>query len=562
MGSSPVQLTAGQVVATEQWQFTLSLNALPNGKRVQLFVVPLRQNAATESWHRVQLSLKFAGLSFECIFCNGFQSWSESREFWPTEVIKPLRSIAKPLMYYYGDTHFEHIKRGKNWLHSWTYTYFRKAPNQLLLIGSNQEANAFTLFQHDLAHQQVLVERDFEGWTFEQATPIFDLFIAEGADRPIFQQWFEQMAIPAPKAPPMSGWTSWYNYYTDISEALLQKHIEGFAARDFPIQIFQIDDGYQTRVGDWFSIKDSFPNGMRSIAEAIHAKGYKAGLWLAPFVCERRSQLYQAHPDWLLRDAKGRPVRAGYAPIWSGYFYALDFYHPEVQAYLAEVLHTFVQTWDFDLLKLDFLYAVCLLPRPDKTRAQILHEALHFIREAVGQETLLLGCGVPLGPSFGLFDYCRIGADIHLKWEHRLLTFLRNRERVSTILSLRSALGRWHLSGLAFQNDPDVFILRQANHQLTPTQQNTILQVNALTGHLLFCSDAMEEYTNSQEQTYYQGHAHLHAQVQQVEQLSLDVYLIEVQTDGGVQRVLANLSGEGFEYQGSYIPAYAVEIIK
>jgi alpha-galactosidase len=142
---------------------------------------------------------------------------------------------------------------------------------------------------------------------------------------------------------------------------------------------------------------------MKFIAESIKDKGYKSGLWLAPFACEKRSRLYNEHSSWLLRDTNGRPVRAGFNPGWSGTFYALDFYNQEVRGYLKKVFHNVLMEWGFDMVKLDFLYAVALIPRKDKTRGQIMHEAMEFLREIIGDK-IILGCGVPLGSSFGLVD--------------------------------------------------------------------------------------------------------------------------------------------------------------
>jgi alpha-galactosidase len=131
----------------------------------------------------------------------------------------------------------------------------------------------------------------------------------------------------------------------------------------------------------------------------------------------------------------------------------------------------------------------------------VMSDALHFIRRLVGDK-MLLACGVPLGSAFGLVDYCRIGADIHLSWEHRLLKFLGNRERVSTIVALRTVFGRWALNKRAFLSDPDVFILRDKKHQLTDIQRDTVFKINSLLGHLLFTSDFLGDYTEGVLQKY------------------------------------------------------------
>lgn len=57
------------------------------------------------------------------VFCNGFQSWSESRLFGFDEKPDALRWFAKSLMGYYGDYHFDFLPTKKSVLHSWTYGY-------------------------------------------------------------------------------------------------------------------------------------------------------------------------------------------------------------------------------------------------------------------------------------------------------------------------------------------------------------------------------------------------------------------------------------------------------
>ena len=85
------------------------------------------------------------------------------------------------------------------------------------------------------------------------------------------------MELPKPKHQPLTGWTSWYNYYTNISEEIILKNTSAFAEKEVPIDVIQIDDGYQSRVGDWLKIKPSFPNGMGKVAKEIKNKGFKAG---------------------------------------------------------------------------------------------------------------------------------------------------------------------------------------------------------------------------------------------------------------------------------------------
>jgi alpha-galactosidase len=432
-----------------------------------------------------------------------------------------LRWFVKPLMGYYGDYHFDFLPTKKGVLHSWTYGYriaeantvssiaktenpLSKTENsnqQIDFIGSLDESTAFTCLFYDYANQKIIIKKDLAGLQLSHSFPVLDVVLISGDTPSVFDQYFALQNIPKRTEPVATGWTSWYNYYNKISEKIIEDNLDVFAERELPIDFFQIDDGWQTRIGDWLSIQPSFPNGMKSVADKIHQKRFKAGLWLAPFIVEPKSRIFQEKKDWLLRGPNGKPLAVGYAPHWSGKFYALDFYNEDVQKYLTGVFHTVLQTWGFDMVKLDFLYAVAVLPRPNKTRGQVMSDALHFLRRLVGDK-ILLGCGVPLGSAFGLMDYCRIGADIHLSWEHGLLKFLKNRERVSTIVALRTVLGRWELNGRAFHSDSDVFILRDKNNQLTDNQKDTIVKINTLLGNLPFTSDYLGDYTEGVMEQY------------------------------------------------------------
>jgi alpha-galactosidase len=99
------------------------------------------------------------------------------------------------------------------------------------------------------------------------------------------------------------GYSSWYNRYQNIDEASIEQDLERDAPRSFQKNdLFQIDDGWEPYVGDWLEPDaKKFPNGMKKMADQIHAAGYRAGIWLAPFAAEEKSKLYQEHPDWFIK---------------------------------------------------------------------------------------------------------------------------------------------------------------------------------------------------------------------------------------------------------------------
>ncbi|MBP8682194.1 MAG: alpha-galactosidase, partial [Clostridia bacterium] len=262
------------------------------------------------------------------------------------------------------------------------------------------------------------------------------------------------------------------------------------------VNTFQVDDGYQTAVGDWLSVDSKkFPFGMRRVADAVHQRGLKAGLWLAPFAVQKNAYLAKKHPGWLVADKKGSPLMVG--ANWGG-FYALDIYHKEARAYIKQVFQTVLHTWGFDMVKLDFLYAASVKPLYGKTRGQVAYDAMELLRECVGEDKLLLACGAPMLPSFGVADYMRIGADMALSWPHSARRRQMHREDVSTPNAVLNSVYRRGLNGRAFLNDPDVFLLRRNNISFTPEQQALLAKFIQLFGGVLFTSDDVSTYKPEQ----------------------------------------------------------------
>ena len=297
------------------------------------------------------------------------------------------------------------------------------------------------------------------------------------------------------KGRPPIGWCSWYQFFKDIDDQKIRRNLKSAAdlQQSVPLSIVQIDDGFETRVGDWFEFKPEFPEGVASIADEIEENDFTPGLWLAPFILHGRSKVAQNHPNWILRNRFGLPVNAGFQ--WNSLTKALDLSHPEVVQHIRNLITTVVHDWGFKYLKLDFLYAAALNGRHydrTKTRAQVLREGLELIREAAGPETILLGCGVPLGPSIGVFDVMRIGADVAPHWGPKLIVpnfIIRKEPNLPSIRNaLQNILSRSILHHRWWINDPDCLIIR-SDSSLSLVEVQTLATAIAMTGGSLFLSD-------------------------------------------------------------------------
>ncbi len=283
------------------------------------------------------------------------------------------------------------------------------------------------------------------------------------------------------------GYTSWYNYYQNINEHIISRDLD---ALDDRFNLFQIDDGFETFVGDWFDIdKKKFPNGFEGIINKIHSKGYKAGIWLAPFVAEEKSKLFREHKELFKKDKKGNYIKCG--GNWSG-FYVLDIDNSNAIDYIKNVL-TYYMDMGFDFFKLDFLYAVSLPRYYDKTKAMVTDYAYKLIRDTL-KDKLILGCGALPFNSADYFDYLRIGPDVSLKFDDVWFMRRAHRERISTKTTLQNTIYRSIFNKHLFLNDPDVFLLRDNNIELSSQQKLALITINALFGSVLMTSDDIATY--------------------------------------------------------------------
>lgn len=291
------------------------------------------------------------------------------------------------------------------------------------------------------------------------------------------------------------GWCSWYHFYTAVTAQDVEKNLSTITAvqENLPIELVQIDDGFETQVGDWFSFKPTFPDGLLPLAQKIKQEGLMPGLWLAPFIVHPASRLMREHPEWMLRNENGKAVNAGF--VWNRLDTALDLTIPEALDYSCRVVSAAVQEWGFPYLKLDFLYAAALkgcYSDRTKTRAQVMRLGMDALRRAAGEETILLGCGAPLGSMLGLVDAMRVGPDVSGEWTpsfQGISALFRDEPSMpSARNSIRNILTRASMDHKWWVNDPDCLLLRP-DTRLSLAEVRSLATAIAMTGGSLLLSD-------------------------------------------------------------------------
>ncbi|MCR4562030.1 MAG: alpha-galactosidase [Bacilli bacterium] len=417
---------------------------------------------------------------------NGYQSWTDTKERSLNEKEKNIARIPKLIVNKfkidkYGDGYF--YRYAKRRLHGYDLFYIKgKTP---FFSFNNNYKLAYLIYEVDKRNKVLNLISDVRGLSIKagESLVLFDLKVFDSYEKGI-EEFQKKFNVEGKK---IFGYTSWYNYYQDINEEIILRDLEALDGR---FDLFQIDDGYETFVGDWLDVDPKkFPHGLEPIVKKIHDKGLKAGIWLAPFAAEEKSRLYREHPDWIKRDLHGKPVYCG--GNWSGFF-ALDLDKKEVVDYIKTFLTKYIE-YGFDFFKLDFLYSSAVTPVKGKTRAMLSEESYQLLRDCL-RDKLILGCGAIPFSCYQKFEYLRVGPDVSLMFDDVWYMKYLHRERPSTKLTLQNTIYRSLFNHHLFLNDPDVFLLRKDNIKLTEEQKDALLTINALFGSVLMTSDDIGTY--------------------------------------------------------------------
>ena len=255
----------------------------------------------------------------------------------------------------------------------------------------------------------------------------------------------------AASAPP-TGWCSWYCFGPRVTARQVLDNLDAIA-QDIPgLTYVQIDDGYQPAMGDWLETGAAFGGDVRGVLDRIRARGFQPAIWVAPFVAEEQSHVFQQHRDWFVTDGSGAPLRSDRVTFggWRrGPWYALDGTHPAVQAHFEQVFTTMRREWGCTYFKLDANFWGAMhggrFHDPTATRVQAYRRGMQAILRGAA-DSFVLGCNHPIWPSLGLLHGSRSSNDIKRSWDRVKSTAQQN------------VLRNWQ-NGRLWWNDPDAIVL-------------------------------------------------------------------------------------------------------
>jgi hypothetical protein len=269
----------------------------------------------------------------------------------------------------------------------------------------------------------------------------------------------ETGSIAAPNPP--SVFCTWYYYGDTVHQDDVYGNLEAMVQRDIPIDVVQIDEGWERRFGDW-EANHRFPDGMQRAAERIREAGYRPGIWTAPFLVEPRCELRFHREDWLLRNRKGEPILFYMNQTHN---FILDVTRPDVQVWIEE-LYRKLTAWGYTYHKLDFTRAVAIEEdadyyNPNVTRAEAYRMGIEAVRRGMGEKGYLLICGGMFSAPAGLVDAHRTSSDVLSMWSERQG---RQGGKVAPFTIKQNVLRYW-MNDL-WHNDPDALMVRRQSHKI------------------------------------------------------------------------------------------------
>lgn len=134
---------------------------------------------------------------------------------------------------------------------------------------------------------------------------------------------------------------SWEGVYFDINQQGMDQMMGDIASMGG--ELFVMDDGWfgdkyprkndSSSLGDWVVDKNKLPEGIEGLIRDAKKHGIKFGIWIEPEMANTTSELYEKHPEWILKAPQRDPVlgRGGTQVV-------LDLANPEVQDFVFKVV--------------------------------------------------------------------------------------------------------------------------------------------------------------------------------------------------------------------------------
>lgn len=216
----------------------------------------------------------------------------------------------------------------------------------------------------------------------------------------------------------VAGWCSWFAFFNKVTEEDIHRTADMLSEVlvPFGLEYMQIDDGYQqVPIGEperWLNANEKFPAGMKALADYIHGKGMKPGIWTN--VSFANKDFVMKNPEYFVKNDKGEPAYGS----WVGY--VMDGSNNRTIEQLITPVYEGFKASGWSYFKVDALrhlryegynsYAG-YFENKVLDRKVVFRKVVKEIREAISWDNYMMGCWGIRPELIGLIDACRIGDD-------------------------------------------------------------------------------------------------------------------------------------------------------
>lgn len=212
---------------------------------------------------------------------------------------------------------------------------------------------------------------------------------------------------------------SWEGVYFKVNQKGMDEMMEAFSAMGG--ELFVMDDGWfgnkyprnggNSSLGDWEVCKEKLPEGIEGLLASARKHHIKFGIWIEPEMSNTKSELFEKHPDWILK-FDNRPLSTGRGKTQV----VLDLTNPKVQDFVFGVVDNLMANypeisymkWDDNCSLLD--YGSSYLPKNKQSHLYIeynrgLQKVLQRIRAKYPELVMQLCAGGGARVNYGLLPY-------------------------------------------------------------------------------------------------------------------------------------------------------------
>ena len=155
---------------------------------------------------------------------------------------------------------------------------------------------------------------------------------------------------------------SWEGVYFDINQQGMDQMMGDIASMGG--ELFVMDDGWfgvkyprktdNCALGDWEVDTHKLPEGIEGLLRDAKKHGIKFGIWIEPEMANSVSELYDAHPDWIIKAPKRKAVKGR-----GGTQLVLDLANPKVQDFVFSIVDNLMTKYpEIDYIKWDANMAI------------------------------------------------------------------------------------------------------------------------------------------------------------------------------------------------------------